>query len=784
MLPRGRPPDCKFVYKDADEFFVINDGDKELEPVRISLPKPPPLRLIDGYNLPHEEQYFRRLDQLDCKHTRVAIDTLKDVERAAANDMRERQKTNKNYIVTPQKLLNAFWEEFERRRDPKFDKTAEFLKEVHWMREYGYWFFNDGKPTYITGDHFDYLNYWTFVDEKTNDEGRPEYRDIDRKVYLFRKYGFDTTESVTVKDDQYVVEDIGIPICFGTAEPKSRRCGITTQAIHTGMKTCMTGSGKYFTIVSMDGNNAEVHYDKKLLPAFKDYPIWLKPNYAPQIGNSIVFDVHSRVLDDDFIGSVIDYTDSAGERKNDGDKLHYGLMDEEGKTDRSDVNERWTVNRQAMALGERRVGFSMHPTTVEEMDVGGEQYMKMCNQSKFYERIEGGQTVSGLFEIFVPAYERYEGFFDRFGMSVVDTPTERQIRLRPTADFARFKKGAKELLQNKLDILLEIGTPEALEKHRSLRRKYPMKYADCWIGSSGDLGFDMDIIDDRLAALRRNNIIRVGRFEWTQGFGSDVQFIDDHDGPFEVSMLLKPGLANKRVLEDYHDPVDGEWREQRRPVNEYKFTGSADAFKHGTSNEAKKMGGRTRQSDGGLAVLWEYDESIDGDNEDSPQKWKSHRFVCSYRYRPTSLDEYQEDALKMCVYYGAMMYPERNVGDIDVYFIKVGYGGYLMYDIDPETGKRAERAGFASYERKKGQLFAATKDYIRFHGHKEEHASYLEECKSIQGVEQMNKYDRFTAHGGCLLGSKQNYYNRMRGATNTPSSDAVREILDFFDTHF
>ena len=1172
MIHRGRTPDCKIIYKDADTSFTINDGDQDLDSITISLPEPPSYGLIDGYGLPPEEQYFKRL---------VIPDKLKDIQRDAQNKMRDRQKSNKNFIITFDKMITAFWKAFDEKRDSGYDKVVEFIKEFHWCRKHGYWFFNDGKPTYITGDHFDYLNTWVFIDEKSNDGGYPEYREIDKLVYLFRKYAEETKESVSMDEEGTIsVEDIGLRICYGTAEPKSRRCGITTQAIHKGMKVAMTGFGKYFTIISMDGDNAEKHYSKKLVPAFRDYPLWLKPTHGNQIGKSIVFDTSGQSFGRDLLGSVIDYTDSAGERKNDGDKIHYGLVDESGKcfgkwtkclmyngtvkdvqdvvdgdvlmgddgeprnvitttvgkgqmykvipkkgepwrcndshiltlsvsdtipslglvrskgcvgdiididietylglNDREkkslclyrgsvdypkqehdidpyllgmwlgdgsksgpiisnvdnevlswlrnyanrngwcfkdiddvshsltipngngvieysngveikkynsieaaakshgrtisyikwrntnkfnpwfkiekrpkllveflrDINvlnnkhipddylidskenrmrllaglidsdghafnppkrgyeitqkrkllseqiqklalslgfyaslvekvatmkredgtvykcdvyrvsiygddvykipceierkryakiekhknarnprkfgftiekdkvddyygfvidgnrrflladytvvhntmsanvlERWNVNKQAMALGARIIGFSIHPTTVEEMDVGGAEYMKLCNQSKFYERGDKGQTTSGLFEVFIPAWKRLEGFVDRFGMPVIDKPTQRQIDLRPDADYARFNIGAKEYLQTKLDALVEKGTPEDLEMHRSTRRKLPMQYSDCWIGSSGDLGFDMDIIDDRLAELRRNSKMRIGRLEWTNGFGSDVRFEDDPDGAFELSMLLPPGVSNQKMRVDIHDMVTGIESEHWAPVNPYRFTGSADPFKSGTSNEAKQMGGHTRQSDGGLAVLWEKDDELDGDKLNM-RDWESRRFVCSYRYRPASLEDFQEDSLKMCIYFGALFYPETNVGDMDVYFMKTGYAGYLLYDIDPVSGKRAEKAGFKSYERKKGNLFLETKDYIRYRGHKEEHVSYLQEVKSIQGVEQMNKYDRFTAHGGCLLGSKQNALNRLREQSSRPSDTQVKSIKDFWDANF
>jgi hypothetical protein len=54
-------------YLPADLSFVVNQGhpegtdpDPDLTPIRISLPIPPKLELIDGYGLLPEEQYFRR----------------------------------------------------------------------------------------------------------------------------------------------------------------------------------------------------------------------------------------------------------------------------------------------------------------------------------------------------------------------------------------------------------------------------------------------------------------------------------------------------------------------------------------------------------------------------------------------------------------------------------------------------------------------------------------------------------------------------------------------------
>jgi hypothetical protein len=48
-------------------------------------------------------------------------------------------------------------------------------------------------------------------------------------------------------------------------------------------------------------------------------------------------------------------------------------------------------------------------------------------------------------------------------------------------------------------------------------------------------------------------------------------------------------------------------------------------------------------------------------------------------------------------------------------------------------------------------------------------------------MEQMGKHDRFVAHAGCLLGSRQNFYNLQREMKNSPDEGQIAAILNFFN---
>lgn len=81
---------------------------------------------------------------------------------------------------------------------------------------------------------------------------------------------------------------------------------------------------------------------------------------------------------------------------------------------------------KTMIKGAKRVGFMEVPSTVNELTKGGGAEFKIiwdaANQFKTY----GKKTPNRLVTYFTPAYDNYEGFIDKFGMSVIDEPTDEQ----------------------------------------------------------------------------------------------------------------------------------------------------------------------------------------------------------------------------------------------------------------------------------------------------------------------------------------------------------------------
>jgi hypothetical protein len=197
-----------------------------------------------------------------------------------------------------------------------------------------------------------------------------------------------------------------------------------------------------------------------------------------------------------------------------------------------------------------------------------------------------------------------------------------------------------------------------------------------------------------------------------------------------------------------------------RPRNGQRFTCGIDPFRNLNATQAKansKLGfslSNSRQSNGGIGMLWEYDESIDRGKD--KKDWDSFTCVLSYTYRTATQEEYFEDVIMACQFFGAMMYPEQNVEAFIAHVYKRGYGGYFLFDMGLD-GRLKPLPGKWTGTETQQDIVREYKDYIEQRGHKEKHDDLLTEIKSFKGVEDFTRLDLKTAFGYALLGSKSRY---------------------------
>jgi len=437
-----------------------------------------------------------------------------------------------------------------------------------------------------------------------------------------------------------------------------------------------------------------------------------------------------------------------------------------------DVDERWKVIVNCLSQGNGSIihGYAYHPSTVEDYSSGGAAYKKLMDKSSFYQRIKvSGQTPSGLFRLFMPADEALDGFIDSYGFSV----------RREMLDYQReegFVQTATEYLQGIRDYYLTLGTPEAQADYRTQQKLFPLVYSDSWLGEAGDIGFDLEIIDKRITELQRKKATVSGDFEWENNvFGGNVKWVASETGRFEVSRLFSE-RANRRTPSSYIDPIENIEKETWTPLDPTFATAGGDPFKFKTTPEVKKSYQKHGMSDGGFIVRWEYDSSIDGDKQRS--EWDSDRIICTYRFRPSTDDEFCEDLLKACIWYGCMLYPEMNISTIYKKFLEWGYAGYLKHDVSDDGVMKLE-PGRHMLAGAKQEGFTAARDFISFRGHKIDHLDLLMECKNITAIEELTDYDLLASFLMCLLGSKSKYSQIIKQSAQAEVD--IRGILSQFN---
>lgn len=711
--------DCQYKYGVEEQYIDFNKGDVDLDTIRVFLPKAPAYHLIDGYGLSPDEQIFTRTE---------IPQKLEELEKSCSS-------------------IDEIWETI-RNNYRYYKKEVEFIRKCWYHRLHGYWFFNNGIPTYIDGWHYFALNFWKY------DVGYPEYRDRDRLFYLFARYTYTDTKTfknldkdgvaIQNSDGTYDMVDFKRRLCYGFNYPKMRREGATYRAELINYEIISRTLKANGGIQSKDEDSAADAFEVKMMQPFKELPFFFKPEIENILNkNMLKFAPSAKKLAkqnsyyrETGLSSRINYK-SATVKAYDGEKLYFKHDDEEGKTKDVDIYKRWNISSNCLSTGNGKniFGFTISTSTVGDMDAdGGARYYQLCKNSRWANRNKNGQTVTGKYNLFIPSYVGLEGFVDKHGNSIINTPTPEQ------AEYAKTDIGAKEYLENRRNARRLAEDFDGLNEEI---RMYPLTFSECFMPSSKKSGFNIDAIQTRIGILRnhingnihkrRGDFVRVDPSDPE----SDVKFVDNIEtGKFYISHLLTDLEANKRHREFINDKY--EWV----PDNTDKYILGCDPFMYNKTNN-------NRKSNGGGAVFMRRDKRIDNDAKPI-QEWQTYKFVCTYSNRTFDKNTYLEDMAMCAQYYGCCAFPENNVPVVEDYFEEHGYSQYLAFEFDYKLGKWKTRAGVNAGEATKQKLFSNMMTYTNKHSVRENHDELLAECMSIMGLEKMTDFDLFAAAGWAL----------------------------------
>jgi hypothetical protein len=129
--------------------------------------------------------------------------------------------------------------------------------------------------------------------------------------------------------------------------------------------------------------------------------------------------------DPDGLNTTIDWRNTA-DNSYDGEKLLLLVHDESGKWEKPEnILNNWRVTKTTLRVGGRIVGKCLMGSTVNALSKGGGNFKSLYDDSDASKRNANGQTKSGLYKFFVPMEWNFEGYIDRYGFPVMETPKKK-----------------------------------------------------------------------------------------------------------------------------------------------------------------------------------------------------------------------------------------------------------------------------------------------------------------------------------------------------------------------
>ena len=557
------------------------------------------------------------------------------------------------------------------------EKHYDYINKEFVRREEGYWYYNKGVATYITGSHYMYLQ-WTKIDV-----GHADFRESNRLFYIFWE---------ACKADSR---------CYGLCYLKNRRSGFSFMASSDTVNQATISRDARFGILSKSGADAKKMFTDKVVPISINYPFFFKPiqDGMERPKTELSYKVPSKRLTRNSIkettedlqaglDTTIDWKNT-GDNSYDGEKLKLLVHDESGKWERPDnILNNWRVTKTTLRLGRRIVGKCMMGSTSNALDKGGENFKKLYEASDVNKRNRNGQTSSGLYSMFVPMEWNYEGYIDSYGLPVFDTP-KKPIK---GIDGEDIDIGVISHWENEVD-----GLKDDQDGLNEYYRQFPRTEKHAFRDEAKESLFNLTKIYEQIdynEDLRNTNVITQGNFQWEGGIkDTRVMFVPNKNGRFLVSWVPPVALQNRYNIKN----------NIKYPGNEHCGAFGCDSYDISGTVDGKGSKG-----------------SLHGLTKFSMEDVPPNLFFLEYISRPQTADIFFEDVLMALVFYGMPILAENNKPRLLYYIKRRGYRGYSMNRPDRVMHKLSvterEIGGIPnSSEDIKQAHAAAIEDYIENH---------------------------------------------------------------------
>lgn len=613
----------------------------------------------------------------------------------------------------------------------------------------GFWFMNNGKKTYITGKNYFYLQWW-----KLEDDIHPDYRDLDRRYFLFLNYW----ENVSW--------------CLGVIVGKKRRQGATSVATSNIVYECIFFKNSFCGLSSKTQVDAKSAFTNMISFGYRQLPVFLKPK---QLNNKdsvseLVF-AHKTVDIKGGKGGAID-TDTGHRSKvdyrapslnaYDSGRISRGLFDEGSKWPREVPFSTFiSIVSKTLVKGAKRVGFLECPSTTNAMTNGGEEFKIVWDNAN---QLKYDKTPNRLVKYFTPAYDGYYGFIGRYGESVIDKPTDEQYKYLVenfvgAGDLSEedIKLGAREYLLQRRVLL------EGAQLEEEIRMN-PFDEKEMFQLSNTNCVYNQIKINEQLDWLGWNSMTERGNLVW-EGGDKFYRQKEREDGTIELELNRLIWVANENGKYEkvigWYPKVPNDVYEKNGffvPNSNHSIRIGADPFKYDKTKDNRKSN----------CAAYAY-QMRDHVNKNYPY---SDMFVMRYVDRPSTTDLANDYVLRMAWYCGCKILFERNVNHWKPYFAAQKCSGFLMWLADEvEPG---------IYTDGKGGIVQTICDYTESYIEKDVSKVYFKDLLGEKAgwlgfeVSDTQKYDDAMAAGFALIAAKEKRYIKTEDNTRN-----IEDILPY-----
>jgi hypothetical protein len=356
--------------------------------------------------------------------------------------------------------------------------------------------------------------------------------------------------------------------------------------------------------------------------------------------------VNEKIEDIVGLDTTIDWKNT-GDNSYDGEKLNLLVHDESGKWERPDnILHNWRVTKTCLRLGSRIIGKCMMGSTSNALDKGGNNFKKLFKDSNVTKRNKNGQTKSGLYSLFIPMEWNYEGFMNKHGIPVFDTPEDAVYSVHNDL----IDTGVVEHWENEVE-----GLKNDQDALNEFYRQFPRTIEHAFRDETKNSIFNLSKIYEQIDYNEEVNSSAqstIGNFQWVNGIkDTKVIFYPDPKGRFDISWTPKLHIQNNVIIKNG----------VKYPGNEHMGAFGCDSYDISGTVDGQGSKG-----------------SLHGLTKFSMEEAPSNMFFLEYIARPATAEMFFEDMLMALHFYGMPILAENNKPRLLYYLRRRGYRGFSM----------------------------------------------------------------------------------------------------------